>query len=93
MLRRIILPQALLAMIPPWGNLLIELLKTTALVSMITLTDLAFKAQQLNQTTMKTVPIFTLVLLMYLVISLTITIGMRLLERRAARGVTRGRLA
>lgn len=80
MLRRIILPQALLAMIPPWGNLLIELLKTTALVSMITLTDLAFKAQQLNQTTMKTVPIFTLVLLMYLVISLTITIGMRLLN-------------
>lgn len=93
MLRRIILPQALLAMIPPWGNLLIELLKSTALVSMITLGDLAFRAQQLNQTTMKTVPIFTLVLLIYLVMSLTITIGMRLLERRAARGVTRGRLA
>ncbi|MCB1376941.1 MAG: ectoine/hydroxyectoine ABC transporter permease subunit EhuC [Alphaproteobacteria bacterium] len=93
MLRRIILPQALLAMIPPWGNLLIELLKTTALVSMITLTDLAFKAQQLNQTTMKTVPIFTLVLLMYLVISLVITIGMRLLERRASRGLARGRPA
>lgn len=92
-LRRIILPQALLAMIPPWGNLLIELLKSTALVSMITLADLAFKAQQLNQTTMKTVPIFTLVLLMYLVMSLAITIGMRLLERRASRGLVHGRLA
>src|SRR4051794_8613720 len=49
-LRRIILPQAFVAMIPPWGNLFIELLKSTALVSLITLTDLAFRAQQLNQT-------------------------------------------
>jgi polar amino acid transport system permease protein len=92
-IRRIIFPQALLAMIPPWGNLLIELLKSTALVSMITLTDLAFKAQQLNQTTMKTVPIFTLVLLIYLTISLAITIAMRLLEQRASKGLAKGRLA
>jgi polar amino acid transport system permease protein len=90
-LRRIILPQAFVAMIPPWGNLFIELLKSTALVSLITLTDLAFKAQQLNQTTMKTVPIFTLVLLIYLAMSLCITIGMRFLERRASRGIARAR--
>ena len=90
-LRRIILPQAFAAMIPPWGNLFIELLKTTALVSMITLGDLAFRAQQMNQTTMKTVPIFTLVLLIYLAMSLVITIAMRLLERRAGRGVLRAR--
>ena len=91
MLRRIILPQAFVAMIPPWGNLFIELLKSTALVSLITLTDLAFRAQQMNQTTMKTIPIFTLVLLMYLAMSLTFTIGMRLVERRASRGLARGR--
>jgi polar amino acid transport system permease protein len=91
MLRRIILPQAFVAMIPPWGNLFIELLKATALVSLITLTDLAFKAQQMNQSTFKTVPIFTLVLLIYLVMSLVISIGMRLLERRASVGLARGR--
>jgi len=93
MLRRIILPQAFVAMIPPWGNLFIELLKSTALVSLITLSDLAFKAQQMNQTTLKTVPIFTLVLLVYLVMSLVITIGMRLLEKRASLGLARGRTA
>ncbi|MDX5351050.1 MAG: ectoine/hydroxyectoine ABC transporter permease subunit EhuC [Paracoccaceae bacterium] len=92
-LRRILLPQAFAAMIPPWGNLFIELLKTTALVSMITLGDLAFRAQQMNQTTMKTVPIFTLVLLIYLAMSLVITIAMRLLEQRAGRGVLRARAA
>jgi polar amino acid transport system permease protein len=93
MLRRIILPQAFVAMIPPWGNLFIELLKSTALVSLITLSDLAFKAQQMNQNTFKTIPIFTLVLLMYLAMSLVITIGMRLLERRASLGLARGRAA
>jgi polar amino acid transport system permease protein len=91
MLRRIILPQAFIAMIPPWGNLFIELLKSTALVSLITLSDLAFKAQQMNQTTMKTIPIFTLVLLIYLAMSLVITIAMRFLEGRASRGLARGR--
>ncbi len=82
MLRRIILPQAFIAMIPPWGNLFIELLKATSLVSLITLSDLAFRAQQMNQTTLRTIPIFTLVLLIYLAMSLVITIGMRLLEQR-----------
>ena len=86
MLRRIILPQAFVAMIPPWGNLFIELLKSTALVSLITLSDLAFKAQQMNQNTFKTIPIFTLVLLMYLAMSLVLTIGMRFLEKRASLG-------
>src|SRR5436190_4829831 len=74
-LRRIVLPQAFVGMIPPWGNLFIELLKSTALVSLITLSDLAFKAQEMNQTTMKTIPIFTLVLVIYLAMSLVITIG------------------
>jgi polar amino acid transport system permease protein len=91
MLQRIILPQAFLAMIPPWGNLFIELLKSTALVSLITLGDLAFRAQQMNQTTMRTIPIFTLVLLIYLAISLVITIGMRSLEVWLGQGLARGR--
>lgn len=90
-LRRIILPQAFVAMIPPWGNLFIELLKMTSLVSLITLADLAFKAQTLNQATFRTVPIFTLVLLIYLALSLALTIAMRFAEARAARGLARGR--
>jgi polar amino acid transport system permease protein len=91
LLKRIILPQAVVTMIPPWGNLFIELLKATALVSLITITDLAFKAQQMNQTTLKTIDIFTLVLLIYLAMSLALTIGMRMLEKAASRGLARGR--
>ncbi len=90
-LRRIVLPQAAVAMIPPWGNLFIELLKATALVSLITISDLAFKAEEMNSTTYRTVEIFSIVLVFYLAIALLITIGMRQLERVAARGLARGR--
>ena len=90
-LRRIIFPQAFVSMIPPWGNLFIELLKATALVSLITLADLTFKAQEMNQNTLRTAEIFTLVMLIYLGVALVITAGMKALERRAARGIGRGR--
>jgi len=90
-LRRIILPQAFMAMIPPWGNLFIELLKATSLVSLITISDLAFRAQQMNQITFRTLEIFTIVLVIYLAISTLITVGMRALENAASRGLARGR--
>jgi polar amino acid transport system permease protein len=92
-LRRIILPQAFVAMIPPWGNLFIELLKSTALVSLISITDVAFWAQQMNQTTLRTVEVFTLALLMYLCLSLIITSAVRTVERWAGTGLARGRAA
>ncbi len=90
-LRRIIVPQAIVRMIPPWGNLFIELLKATSLVSLITISDLAFKAQQMNATTFRTVEIFSIVLVFYLAIASVITVAMRTLEDRAARGMARGR--
>jgi polar amino acid transport system permease protein len=91
MMRRIIVPQAVVAMIPPWGNLFIELMKATALVSLITLTDLTFAAYQINQTALRSVEIFSLVLVMYFFISQAIAWLMHGAERRFARGLARGR--
>ena len=45
---RIILPQAVYNLLPAWGNLMIELLKATALVSLISVGDLMFQAKQIN---------------------------------------------
>lgn len=92
-LRHVILPQAFVAMIPPWGNLFIELLKATSLVSLITLADLTFKATQINQNTLRTLEVFGLVLLIYLALATLVTQAMRALEQRAARGLRRGRVA
>ncbi|MCO5966392.1 ectoine/hydroxyectoine ABC transporter permease subunit EhuC [Sinorhizobium meliloti] len=68
-MRRIIMPQALTIMIPPWGNLLIELLKGTALVSLIAVTDLMFQAKQINASTYLSVQAFGTALIIYYVLS------------------------
>jgi polar amino acid transport system permease protein len=81
-MRRIILPQALLIMLPPWGNLLIELLKGTALVALIAVTDLMFQAKQINGSTFLSVQSFGTALIVYYVMARgVITPGMRWLER------------
>ncbi|EPJ8754834.1 ectoine/hydroxyectoine ABC transporter permease subunit EhuC [Pseudomonas putida] len=90
--RRIILPQALLAAMGPGTNLLIELLKNTSLVSLITLADLSFRARQLDQATFETLKVFALALLMYFVMAQAINLAMRRLERHLARGRVQGSL-
>lgn len=82
---RVVLPQSIPAMLPPVGNLVIELLKNTALVSLVTITDLTFSAQMLRSETFRTVQVFGLVLLLYFATALLMTAGMRALERLVAR--------
>lgn len=80
-MRRVILPQALLIMLPPWGNLLIELLKGTALVALIAVADLMFQAKQINGTTFLSAQTFGTALIIYYVLArFIITPFMRWLE-------------
>ncbi len=90
-IRRVIFPQALLAMLPPWGNLLIELLKATALVALISVPDLMFEAKQTNMTTFLSAQTFGTALIIYYVIArFIISPGMRGLEKRMSRKLSRG---
>ncbi len=88
-MRQVIMPQALVAMIPPFGNLFIELLKGTALVSLITITELAFRGAQLNVLTLRTMEIFSIVLVIYFLMAMVITVFMRGIERRLGAGLGR----
>lgn len=89
-MRRIILPQALVLMLPPWGNLLIELLKGTALVSLISVADLMFQAKQINASTFLSAQSFGTALVVYYVLArFLITPSMRWLERSMARRLGR----
>lgn len=83
---RIIIPQAIPAMLPPFGNLLIELLKSTALVSMITLSELTFQGQMLRASTLRSAEIFALVLVLYFLLAQIIAFIIRRLERKFAVG-------
>src|SRR5699024_2273601 len=58
---KIALPQALPEMMPPFGNLAIQNLKDTSLVSLITIADLAFIAHRLRNLTADSITIYTLV--------------------------------
>jgi polar amino acid transport system permease protein len=87
-MRRIILPQALIIMLPPWGNLMIELLKGTALVALIAVPDLMFVSKQINASTFLSVQSFgTAMVLYYILARGVITPGMRWLERAMRRRV------
>jgi polar amino acid transport system permease protein len=82
MMRRVIIPQAMVRILPPFGNLLIELLKATSLASLITLSDVTFQALSLRQTVGRTTEVFGLVLIIYFLLAYPLTLGVRWLERQ-----------
>lgn len=90
MMRRIILPQAIRAMLPAWGNLLIELLKGTSLIFFITITELTTAAKLAADATGNYLLFFAIALFGYYFIArLLITPIVRWLERRFSRGFVR----
>ncbi|MCS7461713.1 ectoine/hydroxyectoine ABC transporter permease subunit EhuC [Paenibacillus doosanensis] len=86
-MKTIILPQAFLRMLPPFGNLLVELIKGTSLVYFITLADLTYQAMVLRNNYISWSPvIMVLLLLMYFAIASLVSFGVRLAERKMAAG-------
>jgi len=89
-MRRIIFPQAIVIMLPAWGNLLIELLKGTALVGLISVTDLMFQSRQIYSLSYAAIETFgTVLIIYYLIARLVITPSMRLLESRLSKNLKR----
>jgi polar amino acid transport system permease protein len=80
--RRIVLPQALPFMLPPMGNQLVELLKTTSLVSLITLSDLTFSGGQLITTLGQQTLIWSIVLVCYFAMAWPLSWLVRCYEKR-----------
>ncbi|WP_328538605.1 ectoine/hydroxyectoine ABC transporter permease subunit EhuC [Streptomyces sp. NBC_00344] len=89
-LRLILLPQAVPEMMPPFSNLLVELLKGTALVSLLGVGDVSFAAYLVRLATQESSQIYSIILVIYFVIAFVLTRGMRALERktRANLGLT-----
>jgi len=87
-MRRVILPQALVEMVPPFNNLFIQLLKGSSLLMIIGVSEMTRQAYRVliprNVDVTSTAVIWTIVLVFYLALAILITMGMRWLERRAA---------
>jgi len=80
--RHVIFPQALKRMIPPLGNQFIISLKDTSLLSIIAVPELMRRSQEVVSTSFNAFEIYTIGALLYLVLTLTITLVLRLVERR-----------
>ncbi|WP_309239919.1 ABC transporter permease subunit [Actinomadura sp. J1-007] len=80
-----LLPQSVALMLPPFGNLLIELMKGSAIVSLITINDLMFRAKQIQASTGETVWTYVAILVIYFVIAQALQLLVRLAERRVDR--------
>lgn len=83
-LKRIILPQAVKRMIPAFLERVIELMKTTTLVSTISYADLLFQANAISQMTYRPLEVFTVAAFMYFMVLFPTSLAVRKLERRLA---------
>jgi polar amino acid transport system permease protein len=85
-MRRVILPQAIRIVLPPYGNIMIMLLKDSSQASTITVAELALQGKLIASSTFKNTSVFTLVALMYLTMSIPLILLVRHFEKRASRG-------
>ncbi|MDO4241470.1 MAG: amino acid ABC transporter permease [Microbacteriaceae bacterium] len=85
---RIILPQAMRVIIPPTGNEIISMLKTTSLASAVPFTlELYARTRDISAVTYKPVPMLIVASIWYLVVTSILMVGQFYLERYFARGV------
>jgi polar amino acid transport system permease protein len=78
---RIIFPQAMRVIIPPVGNEVISMVKSTSLVSVIALAELLYTAQLIYARTYETIPLLIVASLWYLIIVSILSVGQHFLER------------
>jgi polar amino acid transport system permease protein len=81
-LRFIIMPQAIRRVLPALGNQFVYMLKTSSLLSVIGLTELTRRANELVVTEYRPLEIYTFLVLEYLVLILVVASIIRSLERR-----------
>jgi polar amino acid transport system permease protein len=84
-MRRVVLPQAVKIVLPPYGNVMIMMLKDSSQASTITVAELALQGKLIASSTFKNTSVFTLVALMYLTMSIPLILLVRHFEKRAAR--------
>lgn len=88
-MRLVVLPQAWAQMLPTFGNLVVELMKATAVVYLVSMHDLSWIADDLRRLTGETIPVFLVAFALYYLIAQVLIFGVRLLERRANRKLGR----
>jgi polar amino acid transport system permease protein len=82
---RVLLPQAARIVLPPYGNIMIMMLKDSSQASTITVAELALQGKLIASSTFKNTSVFTLVALIYLAMSVPLFLLVRHFEKRTGR--------
>jgi polar amino acid transport system permease protein len=82
-LRHVILPQAIRVILPPVGNEFIALLKDSSLVSVVAVADLTRRGREFMATHFNPIEVWSMVALLYLVLTLFLTRGVAWIEKRS----------
>ena len=83
-LRRIVLPQAIVRMLPAFGSLLSVTIKDTAIASVIAVLELMRQSETLAGQSFQPIEVFTFAMLVYFVILFPVTRGVDMIYRRVA---------
>ena len=84
-LTRVVLPQAVRIVLPPYGNMLIMMLKDSSQASVITVAEISTQSRLIASSTFKNQEVFTLAALLYLALSVPLIILVGRLEKRFGR--------
>jgi polar amino acid transport system permease protein len=87
--RRVVLPQAMPAIVPASGNMLISMLKATSIVSVIAVQDLLYSTQLIYNQNFQVIPLLLVATLWYVILTTVLSIGQYYVERHYARGSKR----
>ena len=82
MMRRVVLPQAVKIVLPPYGNIMIMMLKDSSQASTITVAELALQGKLIATSTFQNATVFSMVAVMYLVMCVPLILFVRHLEKR-----------
>lgn len=85
-MRTIILPQAVVRMIPPLGNEFIALIKNSALVSLLTIADLMHEGQKIISVSYRSLEVYIAVALVYLVLTTATSMALQKVEKHLRAG-------
>jgi polar amino acid transport system permease protein len=85
-MRAVILPQAVVRMVPPLGNEFIALIKNSALVSLLTIHDLMHEGQKIISVSYRSLEVYLAIALMYFVLTGLTALTLRHVEMRLRAG-------
>ncbi|MHA3684781.1 amino acid ABC transporter permease [Leucobacter sp. HY1910] len=88
LMNRVILPQAMRVVIPPTGNQVISMLKSTSLVSVLAISDLLYAAQSIYALNYQVIPLLLVACAWYLALTTALSAVQSRLEERYGRGFT-----